>query len=284
MNRPSRGTSSACAILATAGLLLAQTARAALPDIRQTTFAARVVPDERRSRRASRAMPHSTAAARLIARGGELDAALAQAGYRATSATSINIGGAAGDAAIREVLADGFCDKVNNEAYTAIGAYVRGNELWLVLAARFVAPGENDSQPWRSECSRLVNAAREQDRRCGRQRLRATHALTLSATLTQAAAAHAADMAANDYMGHRGSDGSEAAERVTRAGYRWSSVGENVAAGQPDAETVVAAWLDSPGHCANLMGPQFREMGVAFAVAPQSDLRIRWAQVFAAPR
>ena len=92
----------------------------------------------------------------------------------------------------------------------------------------------------------------------------ATHALTLSATLTKAAAAQAADMAANNYMGHRGSDGSEVGERVTRTGYRWSSVGENVAAGQPDAETVVKAWLDSPGHCENIMGPQFREMGVAF--------------------
>ena len=283
MNRRSPTTPSIRVAVAAAALLLAHAAPAALPDIvndiRSTGCA-------RRAPVATRVASDAAldAAARLIARGGELDAALAQAGYRATSATSINIGGAAGDAAIREVLADGFCDKVNNEAYTAIGTYVRGNELWLVLAARFTAPGENDSQAVAERVLELVNAARKQDRRCGRQRLRATHALTLSATLTQAAAAHAADMAANDYMGHRGSDGSEAAERVTRAGYRWSSVGENVAAGQPDAETVVAAWLDSPGHCANLMGPQFREMGVAFAVAPQSGLRILWAQVFAAPR
>jgi uncharacterized protein YkwD len=109
----------------------------------------------------------------------------------------------------------------------------------------------------------------------------ATHALTLSTTLTKAAAAQAADMAAHNYMGHRGSDGSEVGERVRRAGYAWRSVGENVAAGQPDADTVVEAWLDSPGHCENLMGTQFREMGVAFVLAPQSDLRILWAQVFA---
>jgi len=94
----------------------------------------------------------------------------------------------------------------------------------------------------------------------------------------------AADQAANNFMGHRGTDGSEVGVRVTRTGYRWSSVGENVAAGQPDAETVVKAWLDSPGHCENIMGPQFREMGVAFALAPKGDLRILWAQVFGTPQ
>ena len=224
------------------------------------------------------------AAARLIARGSELDAALIKSGFRATSATVINIGGVTGDAAIREVLADGFCDKVNNAAYTAIGTYVRGNEFWLVLAQRFQAVAASDASAVARRVLELVNEARMQQRRCGRKRMAATHALTLSPLLTKAAAAQAADMAAKNYMGHRGSDGSEVGVRVTRAGYRWRSVGENVAAGQPDAETVVKAWLDSPGHCENLMGPQFREMGVAFAAAPQSDLRMLWAQVFAAPQ
>ena len=224
------------------------------------------------------------AAAGLIARGGELDEALTKSGFSATSATSINIGGVAGDAAIREVLADGFCDKVNNAAYTAIGTYVRGKEFWMVLAQRFEAVAESDASAVARRVLELVNDARAQQRRCGRQRMSATHALTLSAALTSAAATHAADMAANGFMGHRGSDGSAVGVRVTRAGYRWRSVGENVAAGQPNAEAVVRAWLDSPGHCANLMGPQFTEMGVAFAAAAQSDLRILWAQVFAAPQ
>ncbi|HSC14868.1 MAG TPA: CAP domain-containing protein [Gammaproteobacteria bacterium] len=224
------------------------------------------------------------AAAGHIARGSELEAALTKSGYRATSATAINIGGVAGDAAIRDVLADGFCDKVNNAAYTAIGTYVRGKEFWMVLAQRFEAVAASDANAVAARVLELVNEARAQQRRCGRQRMSATHALTLSAPLTRAAAAHAADMAANGFMGHRGSDGSEVGERVRRAGYVWRSVGENVAAGQPDPESVVRAWLDSPGHCTNLMGPQFVAMGVAFVAAPQSELRILWAQVFAAPQ
>lgn len=223
-------------------------------------------------------------AAGLLARGSALDAALAKSGYRATSATSINIGGVAGDGAIREVLAGGFCDKVNNAAYTAIGTYDRGKEFWIVLAQRFEAVAASDSGAVAARVLALVNDARKHERRCGRKKMSAVQPLTLSATLTRAAAAHAADMAANNYMGHRGSDGSDAGARVTRAGYVWRSVGENVAAGQPDAETVVKAWLDSPGHCTNIMGPQFREMGVAFAAAPKSELRILWAQEFAAPQ
>jgi len=271
-------------MIAIAAFVLSPTARAELVD----------VVNDIRSGGCSREAPAAVlvesnaaldAAARLIARGSELDAALASSGYRAAGATVINIGGVSGDAAIREVLADGFCAKVNNAAFTAIGTHVRGNEFWLVLAAPWSdASGAGDAAATAQRVLELVNEARSRDRRCGRQRMRATHALTLSTTLTQAAAAHAADMAAHGYVGHDGSDGSEASDRVNRVGYRWRSVGENVAAGQRDAAEVVKEWLESPGHCANIMGPQFTEMGVAVVAAPQSDLRIFWAQVFAAPR
>jgi len=130
----------------------------------------------------------------------------------------------------------------------------------------------------------LVNDARTHQRRCGRKRMSATEPLTLSPVLTRAAAAHAADMARNNFMGHHGTDGSEAGERVRRAGYVWRVVGENVAAGQPDADTVVKAWLDSPGHCENIMNPLFSEMGVAFVAQPQGELRMLWAQEFGTPQ
>ena len=264
-------------------LLLSSSAHAELADIVNDIRSSGC---KRRAPAATRVEPDTAldAAAGLIARGGELEAALTASGYRATSATSINIGGVAGEAAIREVLADGFCDKVNNAAYTAIGTYVRGKEFWLVLAQRFERVSASDAGAVAQRVLKLVNEARKQQRRCGRQRMSATHALTLSPLLTKAAAVQAADMAANNYMGHRGSDGSEVGVRTTRAGYLWRTVGENVAAGQPDAATVVKSWLNSPGHCVNIMGPQFSEMGVAFVAAPASDLRILWAQVFAAPQ
>jgi hypothetical protein len=89
-----------CVMVAIAALVLSSTARGELVDIVNDT----------RSTRCSRDAPAALlvesdaaldAAARLIARGGELDAALASSGYRAAAATVINIGGVAGDAAIR---------------------------------------------------------------------------------------------------------------------------------------------------------------------------------------
>ena len=91
-------------------------------------------------------------------------------------------------------------------------------------------------------------------------------------------------MAQYSHFAHEGRDGSSAADRATRAGYNWKTVGENIAAGQTTPETVVEGWLKSPQHCANLMAPQFREMGVAFAVNNASEAGIYWVQLFGARR
>ena len=99
-----------------------------------------------------------------------------------------------------------------------------------------------------------------------------------------AAHAHATDMARHSLFEHRGSDGSQPSDRATRAGYRWRTVAENIAAGARDAKTVVQGWLDSPGHCVNIMGPQYTEMGVAFVHVPTEEPDTYWTQVFAAPQ
>jgi uncharacterized protein YkwD len=126
----------------------------------------------------------------------------------------------------------------------------------------------------------LVNAARGERRRCGLRRLGPAPPLAASAALLRAAAAHSADMASRGVMDHAGGDGSTPAERATRAGYAWRTVGENVAQGQSSPEQVVDEWLGSPRHCANIMDPDFSEMGVAVASSPQG---VFWAQVFGAP-
>jgi uncharacterized protein YkwD len=130
----------------------------------------------------------------------------------------------------------------------------------------------------------LVNEARAAARRCGFKRHDAAPPLTWSAVLERVALAHARDMAARSELDHAGSDGSTPGERATRAGYDWRTVGENIASGQRTAEQVVASWLQSPGHCANLMDADFTEMGVASAVAPGGKAAIYWVQLFAAPR
>ncbi|WP_225827487.1 CAP domain-containing protein [Streptomyces naphthomycinicus] len=90
-------------------------------------------------------------------------------------------------------------------------------------------------------------------------------ALTLNPTLTKAAQAHSADMAAHQNMSHTGSDGSSPGDRITRAGYTWSSYGENVAYGYSTAQQVMAGWMSSPGHRANILNCGFQEIGVGLA-------------------
>jgi uncharacterized protein YkwD len=90
-------------------------------------------------------------------------------------------------------------------------------------------------------------------------------------------------MAARDYFDHTAPDGSTPASRVTRAGYAWRVVGENLAAGAATPEAAVAGWLHSAAHCQNLMDPRFTDMGVGYVVDPKSPSAIIWTQVFAQP-
>ncbi|MFE9452172.1 CAP domain-containing protein [Streptomyces sp. NPDC006739] len=103
--------------------------------------------------------------------------------------------------------------------------------------------------------------------------------LTLNADLTKAAQAHSDDMAAHQNMSHTGSDGSSPGDRITRAGYDWSTYGENVAYGYATPEQVMAAWMASPGHKANILDCAFKEIGVGFA-----QPNAYWTQDFGATR
>lgn len=111
-----------------------------------------------------------------------------------------------------------------------------------------------------------VNALRATGCRCpGGKRFPPAPALRWNDQLANAAQAHAKDMQRNKFFDHRGSDGADFSARVTRAGYRWKTVAENIADGYPDAKSVVLGWRNSKGHCKNLMNSDFREMGAARA-------------------
>ncbi|MEV7751324.1 MULTISPECIES: CAP domain-containing protein [Streptomyces] len=103
--------------------------------------------------------------------------------------------------------------------------------------------------------------------------------LTLNAKLTKAAQEHSADMAAHQNMSHTGSDGSDPGTRITQAGYTWSAYGENVAYGYSTAAEVMAGWMASPGHRANILNCGYQEIGVGLA-QPDSY----WTQDFGTAR
>ncbi|MFI0191912.1 sigma-70 family RNA polymerase sigma factor [Streptomyces sp. NPDC017082] len=80
--------------------------------------------------------------------------------------------------------------------------------------------------------------------------------------LEAAAQGHSDDMAARDFFDHTNPDGAGPGERVTAAGYRWSTYGENIARGQQDPRAVMDSWMNSPGHRANILNCAFQDIGV----------------------
>jgi uncharacterized protein YkwD len=129
----------------------------------------------------------------------------------------------------------------------------------------------------------LVNDVRTRGTRCGQRLFAAAPPLALSGTLTTVAFGHAADMAEHDYFEHQGLNGQSPADRVRAVGYREKLVGENIAYGPKSVAEVVQGWLDSPGHCENIMDPRFAEMGIAYAAGRSGRHGLYWVQVFAEP-
>lgn len=210
--------------------------------------------------------------------------ALRRADYRAGQSAAIRLSGMRDDTGMKRMLEKSYCKTLTDPELTEIGFVRRDKEISIVLAAPFATPDPKNTAGVAREVLALVNAARAQPRRCGNKRFATARPLTLNDKLTAAATAHAKDMAAHNFMAHEGSDGSAPSDRATRANYSWKAIGENVAAGQHSAKEVVAGWLDSPGHCANIMDPDFAEMAVAFVVDPKSKMGIYWAQAFGKQR
>ena len=110
----------------------------------------------------------------------------------------------------------------------------------------------------------LVNRYRAAGASCGSEgNFAPAAALRWQDNITQAALRHSDDMQSGNFFSHTGSDGSSAGQRMTAAGYSWRAWGENIAAGQSSVSSVVTGWMNSPGHCANLMNPGFTDIGVA---------------------
>ena len=155
--------------------------------------------------------------------------------------------------------------------------------LMAVGCAADVAVARESGDQVRARVVELVNAARSKPRKCGSERFAAAPPLSESRQLDDAAAGHARDMVRRKYFDHRGSDGTQPKDRVLRAGYESRLTGENIALGPESAEEVVEGWLDSPGHCANIMEPRFRDIGVGVARGKKRG-QVYWVQNFGLPR
>jgi uncharacterized protein YkwD len=94
----------------------------------------------------------------------------------------------------------------------------------------------------------------------------------------RAALRHSTDMSTVGFCGHYGSDGSDPFVRLRDAGYtRYRWAGENVASGSSLSLSVaMTLWMGSPGHCMNIMAPEYSEFALA-------EVNGAWTMVFGDP-
>jgi uncharacterized protein YkwD len=226
------------------------------------------------------------AAATLAAHGGDLNAALAQAGYFAPKSYVLHLSGVSDTGMVAQAVDQNFCGLLRSPEASEIGIAQQGADITMVLARPRALPAA-DSRAQAATDHRileLINEARAHPRLCGAKRYGAAAPLAWDARLAAISRAYAAEMADGRFLSHTGRDGSQPQTRADRAGYAWSRLGENIAAGQPTPEQAVGAWLRSPGHCANLMDQAFSVTGAGYAVNRDDGMGVYWTQMFAVPR
>jgi len=224
-------------------------------------------------------------------------------GYHAVSAAGLHVRGP--DAAMLQLLQQSGCKTLASQALHEIGFYRRGFDTWIVLATEHeltasASPGAGSvkapalksaplptaslSPILATRALQLVNNVRARGTHCGKELFGPAPPVTLSNTLDGVAFGHADDMATNSYFEHEDLHGKSPSDRVRATGYQEKLVGENIAYGPKSVDEVVQGWLDSPGHCENIMDPRFVEMGLGYATSHDSKRALYWVQVLATPR
>jgi uncharacterized protein YkwD len=154
-----------------------------------------------------------------------------------------------------------------------------------VPAIEHCAPVADWDPAWvafEDEVLRLVNENRAMGWNCDAEgEFGPAGPLTTQPNLRCAARLHSQDMDMRDYFAHDNPDGDGPSERMDAAMYMGGTWGENIAMGQRTPEQVVSGWMESDGHCANIMRPQFTEIGVGFFQGADRSA-FYWTQNFGA--
>lgn len=122
------------------------------------------------------------------------------------------------------------------------------------------------------EVVRLVNIER------GKNGLKA---LEIDAELSKVARTKSKDMADKGYFSHTSPTYGSPFDMMKKFGIKYSYAGENIAKGQPTAESVVKAWMNSEGHRANILSKNFTKIGVGYY--KDSKGTAYWTQMFIRP-
>ena len=102
--------------------------------------------------------------------------------------------------------------------------------------------------------------------------------LKMDSAISNVARAKSKDMAVNNYFAHQSPTYGSAGDMLRQFGISWSAWGENIASGQKTPEIVVNAWMNSPGHRANILSNNFSKIGVGYVT--NSNGTPYWTQIF----
>ncbi|HEY0065509.1 MAG TPA: CAP domain-containing protein [Telluria sp.] len=278
-----------CLSAAAASLLLAPPARANEGDQLVSMINAwRAAPGNCEGRRVAPQSPLRIkgALAQLgIDSGNELKQALEHADYTPRHSEALKVSGVRDARGVMAILREGNCRMMLDARFADIGVVREGTSWQIVLAQPLMDSKMKDWKEAGRAILRAANAARATGRSCGGRDFPAAPPMKWDRKLGDAALEHSRDMAHEAVLSHTGSDGSTVGKRITREGYAWGLAGENIMLGVGTAEEAVAGWVDSPGHCVNLMNPAFTEMGGAYAVdRERRGGNIYWTQVLSTPR
>lgn len=128
-----------------------------------------------------------------------------------------------------------------------------------------------------------LNALRARGGVCGaRGAFPAAPPVQWNTTLETMARQHARFLVSVGELRHRNEAGQALAERATAAGYRYRSIGENLAQGQHTLTSVLHAWTHSETHCTTQLGAAYTD--VALACEPGRNGRPLWVMVLARPQ
>jgi uncharacterized protein YkwD len=124
----------------------------------------------------------------------------------------------------------------------------------------------------------LVNQRRAAGATCGTDYYPPVGPLQMQSHLRCAARVHSLDMGERGYFSHDspgGPLGNDPWERIANSGYPNTARGENIAAGQNSPASVMDGWMDSPGHCRNIMAENSNQIGIGYANVPNSPQEFR---------
>ena len=146
------------------------------------------------------------------------------------------------------------------------------NPAMIMPGQKVTVPSIDDVKATENEVVRLVNVERSKN---------GLMALTNNWQLSRIARYKSTDMAVKNYFDHTSPTYGSPFTMIQSFGLKFSAAGENIAMGQKTPAEVMTAWMNSPGHRANILNPSYTNIGVG--LAKNSSGSCYWTQEFIKP-